>query len=87
MTDCDWSSDVCSSDLGEKLHQVGKPVPLMEGVIRLAPEGGTVLDPFMGSATTGVAALASGRAFVGIEIDPHYYAVACDRLAKLAEPA
>lgn len=77
----------CAPRKGEKLHQVGKPVPLMDEVIRLAPEGGTVLDPFMGSATTGVAAVASGRAFVGIEIDPHYYTVASDRLAKLAEPA
>lgn len=42
----------------------------------------TVLDPFMGSGTTGVAALRQGRKFVGIEMNEHWYNVACERLQK-----
>jgi site-specific DNA-methyltransferase (adenine-specific) len=45
-------------------------------------EGETVLDPFMGSGTTGVAAIEMGRKFVGIEINPEYYDVSCKRLYK-----
>ena len=40
----------------------------------------TVLDPFAGSGTTGVACIETGRRFVGIEIDPDYFRVACNRL-------
>jgi len=45
---------------------------------------GTVLDPYMGSGTTGLACLRLGRPFVGIEMDPHYFQVACDRLTAAA---
>ena len=40
----------------------------------------TVLDPYMGSGTTGVACVTSGRKFIGIEIDPDYFAIACKRI-------
>jgi len=43
-----------------------------------------VLDPFMGSGTTGVACLERGRRFVGIELDPGYFEIACHRLAQAA---
>jgi len=66
---------------GEKLHQVGKPLPLMEALV--AACGGSVLDPFMGSGTTGAAALSQGKDFVGIEVSEHYHQVAVDRLRKL----
>ena len=46
------------------------------------PEGCTVLDPFMGSGTTGVACVQTGRNFIGIEIDPTYYAIAEKRIAE-----
>ena len=46
---------------------------------------GPVLDPYMGSGTTGVACVRLGRPFIGIEIDPHYFAVACDRIAAPAK--
>ena len=43
---------------------------------------GTVLDPFMGSGTTGVACAKMGRKFIGIEIDPKYFDIACERIRK-----
>ena len=46
------------------------------------PKGGTVLDPFMGSGTTGVACVQTGRNFIGIEIDPNYYAIAEKRIKE-----
>ena len=45
------------------------------------PEGATVLDPYMGVGTTGVACLRTGRNFIGIERDAEYYKTACDRIA------
>lgn len=64
----------------EKRHQVGKPERLMQGLVEIVPPGGTVLDPFMGSGTTGVAALRSGRRFVGVEMAPGYFELARERL-------
>ena len=64
----------------EKLHQTGKPVELMEDVVTVRNEWGTVLDPFMGSATAGLAALRKGRKFIGIEIEPRYFDIACERI-------
>jgi DNA modification methylase len=45
-------------------------------------EGGTILDPFMGSGTTGVAAVKLGRKFIGIEIEPNYFEIACRRIKE-----
>jgi site-specific DNA-methyltransferase (adenine-specific) len=62
-------------------HPTVKPVALMEHFIKLhTQEGDTVLDPFAGSGTTGVAAVAMGRNFIGIEIDPKYCAMAEKRI-------
>jgi site-specific DNA-methyltransferase (adenine-specific) len=44
--------------------------------------GETVLDPFMGSGTTGIACIRTGRKFIGIEIDPGYFQIACDRIRR-----
>lgn len=63
-------------------HPTVKPVALMRWLVRLVtPPGGIVLDPFMGSGTTGIAALQEGRAFVGIEREPEYHAIAEARIA------
>ena len=43
---------------------------------------GTIFDPYMGSGTTGVACVKTGRAFIGIEIDPAYFAIAKKRIAE-----
>lgn len=69
--------------LGEGLHPTQKPVEAMEALVcALAPEGGTVLDPFCGSGTTGVACVNTGRNFVGVEINEDYCAIARDRIGK-----
>ena len=62
-------------------HPTVKPTDLMRYLCRLVtPPGGTVLDPFMGSGSTGKAALIEGFGFVGIEIDPEYAAIAEGRV-------
>jgi DNA modification methylase len=62
-------------------HPTQKPIPLMEFFIRNHTwEGDTILDPFMGCGTTGVAALKHGRNFIGIEIDEGYFKVAESRI-------
>jgi site-specific DNA-methyltransferase (adenine-specific) len=69
-------------------HKNEKPVRLMARLLRLlTDEGATVLDPFMGSGTTGVACLQTGRRFVGIEIDEGYFKIAQKRLDEAANAA
>jgi site-specific DNA-methyltransferase (adenine-specific) len=71
--------------LGEKdirYHPTQKPLALMKWIIEnYTKEGDTILDPFMGSGTTGVACVQTGRNFIGIEIDPTYFAIAEKRIA------
>ncbi len=62
-------------------HPAEKPVSLMQFLVEnSSPVGGLIFDPFMGSGTTGEAALATDRKFVGIEHDPHWFDVACRRI-------
>jgi DNA modification methylase len=65
-------------------HPCQKPVPLMAWCMEKAkvPEGATVLDPYMGSGTTAIACLRTGRNFIGIELDPDYFQIACDRIDR-----
>ena len=63
---------------GGKIHPTQKPVALMEWC--LAKTSGEVFDPFMGSGTTGVACMNLGRKFIGIEIEPKYFDIACERI-------
>ena len=65
---------------GKKQHMTGKPLVLMEDLLRIVEPGGTVLDPFAGSGTTLLAARNCGRGYVGIEASPEYYQIARDRL-------
>jgi len=66
---------------GSRLHPTQKPVALMEYLIRTyTNEGETVLDPFMGCGTTGVAAKNTGRKFIGIELDKEYFKIAARRI-------
>jgi len=49
-------------------------------LVRYVIPGGVALDPFMGSGTTGVACAQLGRRFIGIEIEPRYFEIACRRI-------
>lgn len=60
-------------------HPTVKPLPLMEKIVRNV-NGQAILDPFMGSGTTGVACVRHGRRFVGIEQNPEYFEIACARI-------
>jgi site-specific DNA-methyltransferase (adenine-specific) len=73
----------------ESKHPTEKPVSLMKYWIENSSiKNETILDPFMGSGTTGVAALQAGRKFIGIEIDQEHFEVACSRLDKaLSQPS
>lgn len=63
-------------------HPHQKPTELLQWAIEFLPDDClTILDPFMGSGTTGVAAVKSGRKFTGIEIDPGYFDIACKRIS------
>lgn len=69
---------------GRKLHPNQKPVALMDWLLdqcKLQP-GMTVFDPYMGSASLGVACLRRGIRYIGVEIDPTYFGVACTRLTE-----
>lgn len=64
----------------QKMHQTEKPVKLIETLLSIVPEGGTVLDPFMGSGTTAIACINTGRSFIGFELHPGYYEIARRRI-------
>lgn len=64
-------------------HPTPKPVALMERMIAASTDaGGLVIDPFMGSGSTGVACINMGRKFVGIEIEPRFFDLSCERIAQ-----
>ena len=70
---------------GEKRgdHPTQKPVGVMEWCIGLVPEPNqTILDPFAGSGTTGVACMNLGRKFIGIEKEEKYFSIACERICN-----
>ena len=92
MADCELA--YCSFDAnvkcfewnrsdGDKVHPTQKPLAVMSWCIeqcKNTPQ--TILDPFMGSGTTGVAAIQLGRKFIGIERDPAYFDIACKRIEQ-----
>lgn len=62
-------------------HPTQKPLAVMEWTLTQIGADGVILDPFMGSGTTGVAAANLGHRFIGIEIEPKYFDIACERIA------
>jgi site-specific DNA-methyltransferase (adenine-specific) len=66
----------------DREHITQKPVDVLRALVRICPDGGTVLDPFCGSGTTGVAALIEGRRFLGSELTPQYAEIAARRLGE-----
>lgn len=80
-----WSFPTAKRDERTE-HQTQKPLALMEALVRdFTDPGETVLDPFAGSGTTGVACKRLGRSFVGWERDPKYHAIAVKRIAGARE--
>lgn len=69
----------------KKHHQTEKPVELLEKLLAICPADALVLDPFMGSGSTGVAAVNTGRSFIGMELDPGYFETACKRISEAEE--
>ena len=66
----------------ERVHPTQKPVGLMEWCLAFVPKTRLILDPFMGSGTTGVACVNLDRKFIGIEIDEGYFDIACRRIQE-----
>ena len=67
----------------KRVHPTQKPVPLLEYLVRTyTDEGMTVLDCCMGSGSTGVACVNTGRNFIGIEMDDYYFQIASERIAE-----
>ena len=76
-----WDYDTAPPAFGK--HPCEKPVPLMEHIVGTSTKGPqTILDPFMGSGTTGVACMNLCRKFIGIEIEPKYFDIACERISQ-----
>jgi site-specific DNA-methyltransferase (adenine-specific)/modification methylase len=72
-------------DIKNRLHPTQKPIRLMQNVIlKLPGSPAVILDPFMGSGTTGIACVNLRRTFIGIEINPDYFEIALARI-KTAE--
>jgi site-specific DNA-methyltransferase (adenine-specific)/modification methylase len=70
-----------------RVHPTQKPIQVMSWCIDQAGNPQTILDPFMGSGTTGVAAIQMGRKFIGIEREPKYFDIACKRIEQaVAQP-
>ena len=69
----------------ERYHPTQKPLEVMKWVITLCPKSETILDPFLGSGTTGVAALQMGRKFIGIEREQKYFDIACKRIEQASK--
>lgn len=63
-------------------HPTQKPLPLIQWCLSFVPSNGAILDPFMGSGTTGVACELEGRRFIGVELDPAYFDTACRRIEE-----
>ena len=82
-----WDGMMKASERGvERQHPTQKPVALMTWCLSQIPTG-SVLDPYMGSGTTGVACTSLGRQFIGIEIDQTYFEVACQRIENAQRQA
>lgn len=69
-------------DNEERFHPTQKPLGVISWCLTHIPKAKTILDPFMGSGTTGVACVKAGRSFSGIERDERYFDVACERITK-----
>lgn len=70
----------------DQVHPTQKPVELMKWLVKsYCPEGGVVLDNCMGSGTTGMACVGTGRKFIGIEVEEQYFNIAKDRIQSVID--
>lgn len=78
-----WNGMLKASEReAQRVHPTQKPIAVMEWVIEQSTKAGqSIVDPFMGSGTTGVAACRLKRPFTGIEVDPKYFEIACKRIS------
>jgi site-specific DNA-methyltransferase (adenine-specific) len=74
-----WDGICQDEKKGARYHPTEKPEAVMRWCLGFT-KGQTVLDPYMGSGSTGVACMQLGRKFVGVEIEPKYFDVACERI-------
>lgn len=78
-----WTGANRGPERGDHYHPTQKPIEVMRWIIEATTQpGDTVLDPYMGSGTTGIAALQCGRSFIGIEILPRFFEVAVMRIQR-----
>jgi site-specific DNA-methyltransferase (adenine-specific)/modification methylase len=80
-----WNGMLKDSERGEiRVHPTQKPIEVMTWCIEKAkvPSGETVFDPYMGSGTTGIACIRTGRRFVGVEICKEYFDIAVERIKR-----
>lgn len=90
MAWCSWDGNarvltrdpLARGDYKSKEHPTQKPVAVMQWAIEHAGAAEIIVDPFMGSGSTGVAALQLGRKFIGIERDERYFDIACQRIER-----
>ncbi len=77
-----WNGALRKSEHGQtRVHPTQKAIAVMEWCLKQV-QGAAILDPFMGSGTTGVACAKLGRKFIGIEIEPKYFDIACKRIKE-----
>jgi site-specific DNA-methyltransferase (adenine-specific)/modification methylase len=76
------NADSINGNNEKRFHPTQKPIALMKWCIELVGNAETILDPFMGSGTTGIAAIQMGRKFIGIERDAKYFDIACKRIEQ-----
>lgn len=78
-----WIGAYRASESGiQNVHPTQKPIAVMQWCLNLLPAAETILDPFMGSGTTGVACMNLGRRFIGIEIEERYFDIAVERITN-----
>jgi DNA modification methylase len=76
-----WTNFVAAAE-AETEHPCERPVRLYDWCIQYMPRGVSICDPFMGSASVGVAAIRAGRKFTGIERERKYFDIACERISR-----
>lgn len=75
-----WNGGIRKGQEPRNAHPTQKPIDVMRWCLTHIPDSKLILDPFMGSGTTGVACVKEGRSFIGIELDEDYFEIACKRI-------